>query len=64
MLSVSIWGKIDLEENEILFFLFVFLICESGANYFVVILFLVLLVKINYHENYRFWRKPQQKLHQ
>lgn len=62
MLSVALWGKIDLEENEISFF--VFKICESVANYFVAILFLLLLIKTNHHETNRFWRKPQQKLHQ
>ena len=50
MLSVAIWGKMDFG--------------ESAANYFVTILFLVLLVKIKSHENNRFWRKPQQKLYQ
>lgn len=59
MLFTSIWGKIDLGRNEVWFFLFVFVICESVTNYFVVILFSLLLRKTNHHENYSLWRKPQ-----
>ena len=56
MFSVSIWGKSDLKKMKFRFI--VFKIGESAANYFVAILFLVLLVKIKYHEDNRFWRKP------
>jgi hypothetical protein len=59
MFFIFIWGKIDLEENEISFLSICFLICESVANYFVVILFLVLLVKTNRYENYSFRRKSK-----
>jgi len=59
MLSVSLWGKIDLGKMKFPFFLLVFVICESVANNFVTILFLLLLRKTNHHENYSLWRKPQ-----
>ncbi|SHN67373.1 hypothetical protein SAMN05444395_104113 [Flavobacterium fryxellicola] len=58
MLSVSIWGKSDADKNKDSFLLIYFVICESVANYFITVLFLLLLTKTNYHENNRLWRKP------
>lgn len=58
MLSVSIWGKSAVEEKMKIRFLICFVICESVANYFITVLFSLLLTKTNDHENNCLWRKP------